>query len=614
MTKVRRGFTLVEMLVVIAITIVLMGLLLGPLTQSFRLTARGRTMIAAQDNARTAMLQITHDLQDAMVVYDGLPIYLYGYSNLTTLRGHPHPQNDSLPGIVSDPVTGTPIEFRDAMIDLVLPKARYYNTREGRYMSDQEIAPNQAVPQGLGADLESRPITPLTPAGTRVRYFIGLRLGYNPNQPNLNLPGANSPAPHYMNPLLFAMSGSEFNNPYVLYRAEFDPNPNTLAGQRTRNWQLPNGQINPNFWYDQTMDPNTRQPLAANWKVQAVAVISPVNTDMVRWVQTNGAWMPQPLTRFGPTPVEDETLTPNKATVVSNGTGGLQAAPVAPMQYVAQYGHWSGPVNDMTLPIQPLELMGPASLTAPPTAQPFAIGPRIQIYDSQASASGPALSLVYDSAAPVAAVPRRRLFTWDSTRGIVNFALRAETTQQVRATGGGAPDEVPFSLSLKRDMQTIPLPLATNPDPRNQKPVPAGFGSLGADPLLGPTVQIVPGSEVVQVLDRNGDPLRTFERAGWLGTGQDQIIGQADLEPDQYVIDYSNGLIQFSDRDPSLAGLSVHIRYQIHTNKPTDVVRVSYSTRELFTVNIGLLQFEAGTGESQEVQLTNRIRLRNLSH
>jgi hypothetical protein len=41
---------------------------------------------------------------------------------------------------------------------------------------------------------------------------------------------------------------------------------------------------------------------------------------------------------------------------------------------------------------------------------------------------------------------------------------------------------------------------------------------------------------------------------------------------------------------------------------------VSYATRELFTVSVGLLQFEPGTGESQEVQLSNRIRLRNLPH
>jgi len=124
----------------------------------------------------------------------------------------------------------------------------------------------------------------------------------------------------------------------------------------------------------------------------------------------------------------------------------------------------------------------------------------------------------------------------------------------------------------------------------------------------------VPGSELVQVLDNNGQPLRTFERAGWLGTGRDQIAAQADLGPDQYVIDYSNGLLMFSDRDPALAGTPVHIRYQMHTNNATDVVRVSYATRELFTVSVGLLQFEPGTTESQEVQLSQRLRLRNLTH
>src|SRR5438093_7675564 len=98
MTKVRRGFTLVEMLVVIAITIVLMGLLLGPLSQSFRLTARGRAMIAAQDNARGAMAQIVRELQDAMVVYDDLPISVYGYTNMQTDRlnnNRPHPDSTS---------------------------------------------------------------------------------------------------------------------------------------------------------------------------------------------------------------------------------------------------------------------------------------------------------------------------------------------------------------------------------------------------------------------------------------------------------------------------------------------------------------------------------------
>src|SRR5438045_1105171 len=64
----RAGFSLVELLVVIALTIILMGLLLGPLSQTFNLTSRGRTMIAAQDNARYAMQRISRDLSEAMLV------------------------------------------------------------------------------------------------------------------------------------------------------------------------------------------------------------------------------------------------------------------------------------------------------------------------------------------------------------------------------------------------------------------------------------------------------------------------------------------------------------------------------------------------------------------
>ena len=221
------------------------------------------------------------------------------------------------------------------------------------------------------------------------------------------------------------------------------------------------------------------------------------------------------------------------------------------------------------------------------------------------------MALVYDSGLPVGQVPRRRLFTWDSSRGIVNFALRAETTLAVQAQGGGAPDEVPYSFSLQRDKQTRDLPLVS--DPSRTQTIAAGFGSLKADPLLGETVRVVPGSELVQVLDQNRQPVRTFERAGWIGTGRDQIVAQADLEPDQYVIDYSTGLIMFSDRDPNLAGTSVHVRYQMHTNKSTDVVRVTYSTRELLSINVGLQQFEPGSGEAQEIQISNRLRLRNLT-
>jgi prepilin-type N-terminal cleavage/methylation domain-containing protein len=616
----RKGFTLVEMLVVIAVTIVLMGLLIGPLSQSFQLTGRGQAMVEAQDNARNGLLQITRDIQDAMGVYDGLPIYMYSYTNLQNLHGQPHPDSNSVADFVRDPITGQPIEFRNAMIDLVLPKARYYCTLHHHYLTDAQVAPNQAIevcPLHPESPVETRPIEPLQPAGTRVRYFVALRQGFNPANPDPTIPGGNSPLPRYLNPLLFTMTGSDFNNPYVLYRAEFDPNNadplNHPAGQLTKNWLLPNGQVNPNFWYDNTKAPNGLT-YAENWKAQAVAVISPVDTDMVRWLQEGNLWLPQPMTRFGPTYVENETLKPNKAVVTSTAAGSIVQPPQVPMQYVSDNGHWSGPVNDMTLPLQPVEIMGPAPPNGP-LPQTFALGPRIQIYDT--NAGGPGMVPVYDSTVSNVQLARRRLFTWDSTRGIVNFALRGDTAhmpQPLQVVGGtGAQfNEVPFSVSLRRDTSVLPLNLVTNLSQTQNTPV--GFGSLLSDPLLGPTLGIVPGSEVVELLDNNAQPIRSLERAGWLGTGQDQIVAQADLQPDQYVIDYSTGLIMFSTQDPSIAGVPLHVTYQMHTNKATDLVRVSYATRELFTVNVGLLQFQPGTTQSQEVQLNQQLRLRNLTH
>jgi hypothetical protein len=606
---------MVEMLVVIAITIVLMGLILGPLSQSFRLTARGRAMIAAQDNARAAMVQITRELQDAMVVYDGLPVQMYGYTNLQTLNNEPHPDSNSEAIPLTEPGTdehsGVPLQLRDAMIDLVMPRSRYYCTKFDHYLTDAEVAPNQAItecprPGHQNSPVESRPIQPLEPTGTRVRYFVGLRQGFNPSPLDPTIPGGTSPYPRYMNPLLFVRTGSEYNNPYVLYRVEFDPN-----DPATRNWQVldaqghPTGQINPNFFYT---DPKQGDAFARTWQSRAVAVISPENTDMVRWVQEGGRWLPQPMTSFGATPIESETLSPIKVGgTAETSTGTLQAARV-PMQYVAEYGHWTGPENDMSLPLSASVLMGPARppINLDPTR--WATGPRIQIYDARPTASGPAMNLVFDSALPPSVVPRRRLFTWDSSRGIVNFALRSEMAGKISVTGGQF-GEVPYSVSLQRDQQTRDLPLVTNPSRVDR--IAGGFGSLGAQ--FPDTLRIVPGSDLVQVLDNNGQPVRTFERAGWIGTGRDQIVAQADLDPNQYVIDYSAGVIMFSDRDPSLAGLPVDIRYQMQTNLPTDIVRVTYATRELFTLNVGLLQYEPGSGEAQEVQLTNRLRLRNLT-
>src|SRR5947208_3329190 len=82
------------------------------------------------------------------------------------------------------------------------------------------------------------------------------------------------------------------------------------------------------------------------------------------------------------------------------------------------------------------------------------------------------------------------------------------------------------------------------------------------------------------------------ERAGYTGlgvAGGDQYVAQADLKANQYSIDYSTGLITFSDKDATLleakpgGSQDLLVRYQFQTNRSTDVVRASYVTRDLMT-------------------------------
>src|SRR5262249_30871450 len=111
-----------------------------------------------------------------------------------------------------------------------------------------------------------------------------------------------------------------------------------------------------------------------------------------------------------------------------------------------------------------------------------------------------------------------------------------------------------------------------------------------------------------------------MEPAGFTGlgvAGGDQFVAQADLLSNQYTIDYSTGVITFSDRDPTLLQAKptgtqdLLIRYQFQTNRSTDVVRATYSSRDLMGRQVGLIQYDPRRGEAKNIQLTSRIRVRN---
>lgn len=217
--KTNQGFTLVEMLVVIAITAVLLTLLITPLVNSFRLTQRAQMIVAAQDDARITLENISRELSSAS----------YVFSNTT----HPFPvttpsTNPNIPDlrfsnflVLTVPKqnadgtfapTGTPALAFNAKLDFVMPR---HNSSAGTIIDPTTGGPVTITSTGT---LGPAGLTfPLAPGTTMIRYWVGLR---NPTKP-YGTRGEGS-----------ALAG-QGNNTYILFRAQFTPsnpiNPRTGA-------------------------------------------------------------------------------------------------------------------------------------------------------------------------------------------------------------------------------------------------------------------------------------------------------------------------------------------------------------------------------------------------
>ncbi len=195
--KYRFGFTLMELLVVMAISVILVGLVLYPVTQSFRITRRAQAMTDAQDAARYAMEVITREIGEAMYVYD---------------NSNPHIM---LPVLQPDGTTDY-FELPYAKIDIILPKIVMHCNS----FSHPEDKPRD-YPRGMEAwppcpyckstEVEARPKLPLEQDVTIVRYFLGLMN----NDPTVNNFG-------WQSPWIGEIAAGE-GNQVVLYRMEFNP-------------------------------------------------------------------------------------------------------------------------------------------------------------------------------------------------------------------------------------------------------------------------------------------------------------------------------------------------------------------------------------------------------
>lgn len=625
----RHGFTLIEMLVVIAISAILMGLILIPVGHALNLTARARALVSAQDALRTAMRRMVRELSQAMVILlpagpdpvaGGTPdaLALYHYSQYDPPTDRPTPSETAVP------VTHL---VRDGMIAFMLPKHRYYCTDFDHYLLDNEVPPNAAIDtcprtnaSGTlihpNSPVQLVPMQPMQPEPILVLYFIGLREPRYPQLVQTSTPPPGDPAapgPRYVSPLFQNLVG-EFNNPYTLYRvearlAETMPATGPLANlfQRSSGGALRRGVngdplINPTFFYDPTAA-STGRPFATEWRLRAVPLLRTDDKDVVQLKVTRDGIRPLPLVRFNAAVVENDLAHPDRRTAVpvpspAPGVPGLATSDLPPVRYVTKYGHWAGVRNDgRTLYFRAL-------ITDPSN------GPRIVI-----TAGG---AVVFDSASNLPAL-RRRMFAYHSERGELRFAIPRRHDPD--GSGAGSPLDYwaqvqpDFTVDLKQD-----LAVSLN-SPYLPESVPTGLGSaLNA----GLPARLVPFSEtVIRVMDSTTGVTRRYRRVGWVGLGNnlDRPVAQADLGVDEYAVDYRNGLLFFSDEDTSLLntgpGNSIRqqllVRYEFQTNTIDDVVRVTYRTRELIDIALGVVQYVSQTNEGLPVQLTQRVRVRNLS-
>ncbi|MHB0999321.1 MAG: PilW family protein [Armatimonadota bacterium] len=633
-----RGFSLIELLVVMGLTVIIMGLIFGPIMQSFNFTRQAGTVIRAQDNARIAMAKIKSDLQNAMFAYDNTrqPVGFYISDN----NGTPPDPGDS----------AQLAKAYYAKIDLVLPRMHGYCVEPdsihnpGGVNNPREFdRGDEAAPQCKydGSLLELRPVQPLAPDTKIVRYFIGLE---NPTKPYANR----------YDPLLKTASG---NNMFVLYRAEFSPFDTKLFGDINPSVNLAKS----NFFYDNSTNGLTNpdgsaQTYAQAWKRISVAIVTPKYADLVQVkYDSTGKPVVTPTVTFAPTPVYNDPLV-----AVTDKNNDPERVDAPPAVYKAKYGNWILPY-EVTVRRKRDGDNVPTIYKAMPRADN--LPSEICIYRMLSNGKDPE-QLVFDldnyertktdktypgypygvgdtGASGINAVLPELAFTVDTKGGKVNFAfphVDVELSNQLSNVFQGkiaasigistnvinqfydsAPVQDRYRLLEFHHSDTRQLPYVSSPSVTFQ-----------ADRILGNST-VVPGLERV-IGPYSRDPGRSilYSRIPFYDMTAEPGPNQYKLDIEYPVRDdngdtlsgmegtaalyFHSAQAESGIGEPLPADRNIYLLYYEQNNKRGDSLRANYVTKELMTVTLGVRVYDSTTRRPQTVQLTSKVRLKNIAN
>jgi len=517
------GFTLLEILVVIVITIMMIGLILGPVAQTFNLTSRAQKQIEAQDTARVVLEQISRELSEAVFVYDNTdkPIIVQIFDS---------------DGNAQD------VNVYYAMIDFVPPRMVCHcmnpNHPEGEsreFPRDiggmEEASPICPVSTCNSSEVEIRPAQPLQPNTNVVRYFIAKKF---PEQP-WNSPFATG-----------TVAGGE-DNPYVLYRAEYNP------------WDEGLRKDEPDFFYNPDSGPLW-------WKISRI--VGPAkDVDMIESgiAADKTTIFARPFITFTPTAVQNDPLTPTYMSDID-----AEVPKAIPTVFRASFGHWTPNImvkvfrNGFTTPYY--------------TAYS---GNRLCVFDSD----GNEVFDITQFQSTGAFSPAGKLdlmFDVDPKNGDVSFAMPGEIEEF---------DSDNINDAFYNTFKIICV----------------GERKIQVNPYI-PNAKIVPGSE--EIIERDAtpgpnhiNPVR-YERVPFAisdpGRNQYKINygnGEICFSP------------RFDE--PLPPGKKIEVRYKFHNNLPGDIVRADYTTKNLITISMQIRMYDPASGKSQSMQLANKVKVNN---
>lgn len=628
----KEGFTLVELLVVMALTVVIIGLVMAPIMQSFSFTRRAGTQVRAQDNARSALTKMKRELQDAM----------YAYDNTHQATSFYVPNQA---GIVPDPsdAAAMPIAY-GARIDFVMPRMHGYctepdsvhgagNPRE--FVRGEEAAPHCKYDGSL---LELRPVQPLAPDTKVIRYFIGLS---DPTKPYSNR---------------YTKIGKSPDNMFILYRAEFSPYDAKLFDQAN---SMSANLAKPNFFYDNspngiTNPDGTAQTYAQAWKRISTALVTPRDADLaILKFDSTGKPSITPTVTFAPTAVKNDPLI---AVTNADNDPENSDSDIPPVVYKSKYGNWIYPYEitlrrkqDNNTPAIIYKAMQKAGgeksdigiyRMKPDGKEPDALVFDLNNYENtKANVNYRGYQFgVGDTVVPGANVLPELAFTVDTKGGKVNFAfphVNFDISEKLTSDFGA---KFPASLVIPTNAINSYYDYAPMMDryrlwefhhPRNRT-LPYLNIDINASSILGNST-VVPGLERVFGPDYLA-PARTipYSRVPFYDMTNEPAKNQYKLDV-QYPVRNDDGEF-VDDMDgtaaiyfhsiqteygigvPLPADRSIYLFYSEQNNKPDDKLKANYITKELLTINLGMRIYDASTKKPQTMQLTGKVHLKNIAN